>query len=84
MADDAHRNSRGNKLAGVTTDASLVSRESRRRGIVIALVTRGACKRGMALAAVLENGVVELRALRQGDTQPSVQPLCPLSLCREC
>ena len=54
MTDDAHRNIRRYELAGVTTDASFMSGETRRGGIVRTLVTRGTGKRRMALAVVFE------------------------------
>jgi hypothetical protein len=55
VADDAHRYARSYKLPGVATDASFVSREARRRGIVAARVTRVAGEGSVTLAVVLES-----------------------------
>ncbi|HEY8185146.1 MAG TPA: hypothetical protein VIF64_03700 [Pyrinomonadaceae bacterium] len=54
MTDDAHRNIRRDKLCQVAAGAGFVTRESRRRGIVAALVAGVAGERGVALACMLE------------------------------
>ncbi|HKB65397.1 MAG TPA: hypothetical protein VKC61_06035 [Pyrinomonadaceae bacterium] len=54
MADDTHRDSGRYKLTGVTTDAGFVAWKNRRGRVVLALMTRSAGERSMALAGVLE------------------------------
>lgn len=55
MTDHAHWNIGGNELPSVTTNASFVSGEPRRRGIITALMTRRASERCMALTVVPED-----------------------------
>jgi len=54
MADDTHRNIGSNKLGQMAAGARLVSRDTRRGGIIAALVTGVAGKRCVTLTRVLE------------------------------
>ena len=63
VTDQAHRDRRRRELSAMAVGARFVAGKTRRRGVIGAFVTRGACECAMPLAAVEKLRVVRLRAL---------------------